>query len=831
MADRYWVGGTETWDATSGTKWSDTSGGGGGSSVPGASDNVFFDANSGAGTVTIGSGRSCINLVCTGFTGTIAGTSAPKISGNLTLASGMGFSNTGTWDFNGVGAGTQTINTAGKTLSGIIVQEVAVDTTLSLGADCTCSGAFSTSGSATLIIDLNGHTLSVSTMDLSALGTTTLKFSAGTLDLTTTSTVSVLTVSLGSLVVNRTGGGTVKISGSTTNVRTFVARGTSWPTLEFSNATARGELNITGGGTFSSITNTSTTPQAIKVVAGTTITVEDANGLPSGVSGNLLTWTSTTAAAHTVAKTGAGNVACSYLNLSYSATSSAGVFSADHSTDGGLASTNSNWAMTAPMLYPYSGSPPSFAVEYKTNSATWVDVASSTLRFNLEQAVFDPLHPVHGLEALVEIANDQGTFNPVALAPLNIGREMRISITETNSRLFSGRIKNINLNPGVGQKVTLLNLESFLSFYDRTSLTTSMQVGANPASLFAHVMSQINSTTGLYSAEAINPNDNISFAWYTDRQVSGALQQIVEYGFYPMREHGDGVLQLYNRATGLVGGGGAVDTITDCFGMAVTWDSGDIFNDIKISGNPRHVDTNPATVAWLQEMVSVPASSSVGFWLTYVDPTEISLATPAVSLTTPVTSSDWVLNTQSDNGGSYLMATASLSTTFFGQTSVVSLFNGSGSTGYLTKFQVRGLSVRQSPTISGRTQNNSSQLAYGVHQRAFSNDFIDKQDFVQQYATYLVGERGEPQPRLSFSLKNDWPTMDKVVPGANLGVVNSNAGVNSTWVIRRVTHDVTLASGFEHVLSVEAEYFNDVPWLVLDHATRGQLSNGNKLAW
>ena len=62
MADRYWVGGTATWDATVGTKWSTTSGGAGGASVPTSADNVFFDANSGAVTVTVSGTRVCLSL-------------------------------------------------------------------------------------------------------------------------------------------------------------------------------------------------------------------------------------------------------------------------------------------------------------------------------------------------------------------------------------------------------------------------------------------------------------------------------------------------------------------------------------------------------------------------------------------------------------------------------------------------------------------------------------------------------------------------------------------------------------------------------------------------
>ena len=70
MADRYWVGGTATWDATAGTKWAATSGGAGGETVPTTADDVYFDANSGAVTVTTSSNVNARNLDFTGFTGT-----------------------------------------------------------------------------------------------------------------------------------------------------------------------------------------------------------------------------------------------------------------------------------------------------------------------------------------------------------------------------------------------------------------------------------------------------------------------------------------------------------------------------------------------------------------------------------------------------------------------------------------------------------------------------------------------------------------------------------------------------------------------------------------
>jgi len=66
MATRYWVGGAGNWSST--TKWSTTSGGTSGASVPIATDDVVFDANSGltAGLIaTVDTAQTCNNLTIT----------------------------------------------------------------------------------------------------------------------------------------------------------------------------------------------------------------------------------------------------------------------------------------------------------------------------------------------------------------------------------------------------------------------------------------------------------------------------------------------------------------------------------------------------------------------------------------------------------------------------------------------------------------------------------------------------------------------------------------------------------------------------------------------
>jgi len=91
MADRYWVGGSGSWNST--TKWSTTSGGASGASVPTSSDNAIFDANSGAShyTVTVTDNATCADLTFT-----------PLAANGVTqFAVGVNFVITGTFSTSG----------------------------------------------------------------------------------------------------------------------------------------------------------------------------------------------------------------------------------------------------------------------------------------------------------------------------------------------------------------------------------------------------------------------------------------------------------------------------------------------------------------------------------------------------------------------------------------------------------------------------------------------------------------------------------------------------------------------------------------------------------
>jgi hypothetical protein len=171
MANRYWVGGTATWDNLALLKWSTTSGGVGGQTVPTSADTVFFDAASGANTVTIGAGTAiCSTLTMTGFTGTLAfGSNSIDLAGVGTITVYTGattFSVTGTplMLVTGNTANTRTIS------AGTPTEANSISFNISAG-----SGTVQASGSYKNLIFSGTYTGTLGTNNRTIYGNLTLK--------------------------------------------------------------------------------------------------------------------------------------------------------------------------------------------------------------------------------------------------------------------------------------------------------------------------------------------------------------------------------------------------------------------------------------------------------------------------------------------------------------------------------------------------------------------------------------------------------------------------------------------------------------------------------
>jgi len=265
MANRYWVGGSGTWDATTTTNWSASSGGASGASAPTSADDVIFNSSSGAApTVTIATTAVCGAVTIT----------APT-SGTLTFA----FGTTGFISYNGnwsspaslfattgggptaggivyVGSGSSTLTTNGYSFpTGFGVNTSAG--TLTLGGALTSTSSLTvTQGTFTT----NNYTLTVNAISSSNSNIRTINLGSSTVTLAGTNAIA-FTGST-NLTLNA---GTSSISCSTTNP-IFNGGGKTFYNVTFTSASVSNS-SITGANTFNNLTITGRTTVGINTLS------------------------------------------------------------------------------------------------------------------------------------------------------------------------------------------------------------------------------------------------------------------------------------------------------------------------------------------------------------------------------------------------------------------------------------------------------------------------------------------------------------------------------------------------------------------------------------
>lgn len=339
MANRFWVGGTNTWNATAGTKWSTTSGGAGGSAVPTNADDVFLDGASGVVTVTIGATSVCKSINFTGFTGTLAGTSAFGLTvGNGTISTTT-FVNTMSMTWLGAlqFSGTGNLTTGGLTLTcAILVNNVGKTITLQDNLVCTNSAT----GSLRMFagtLDANNKNVTLNDMNGGgSVGAKVINMGSGTWTFTGTGFVWLLPDPT-NFTINA-GTSTMKFTGSGSDIF-FDGKGKTY--YNFWNTVQGGICYIDDQNTFNNF----------KTDPGTTVFIEDGIAVTSltalGTLGNTININSDFTGIITATS---GTITVDYCTITNSTATGGATFNATHSIDGG---GNNGWNfIIAPSIVP-----------------------------------------------------------------------------------------------------------------------------------------------------------------------------------------------------------------------------------------------------------------------------------------------------------------------------------------------------------------------------------------------------------------------------------------------------------------------------------------------
>jgi hypothetical protein len=306
MATRYWVLGAGTWDTTTTTNWSATSGGTGGASAPLLTDDVIIDTSSGTGTITCTAGV-CNNLTVTASQAIILGAASSTLGvyGNLSFPSGGSFSastNALTLTFRATSTG-KTITTNGKAIRRVVFNGVGGGWVLQDDLSTALVNSITTLSAGSF--NANNFNVTLAAFDSSNSTTRTLTMGSGTWTLTDVGTPWNLATTT-NLTFNA-GTSTIALSDTSTSSKTFAGGGQTYYNLSITGATGIAAYIFTGANTFNSIADSKTVAYTITLPSSTTTTVTTWSA--SGLVSNLLTLNSSTSGtAATLAATNAFTV-------------------------------------------------------------------------------------------------------------------------------------------------------------------------------------------------------------------------------------------------------------------------------------------------------------------------------------------------------------------------------------------------------------------------------------------------------------------------------------------------------------------------------------------
>ena len=507
MADRYWVGGTGSWDATT-TNWSATNGGAGGASVPTASDDVFFTSlsNATAYVCTLTTAPVCRSVSVVGPAAgnvTIAGAVNWDVYGSFTLAAtGVTFTYTAAiLNFKATTTGF-TVTTNGSSLNGTFVNFQGV------GGGWTLGSAISHSNTLQIL----AGTVSTANFNITTNNIVISGALARTVNLGSSSVTCLSWNVTGSNTTVNAGTSTITV---TSAVGTFFGGGlTYYNVTKANNGFAIGD----GGNTFNALTNATVT------VAGTfvcsfagnqTIGTLTING--SGTANGRASIQTTAALAGTQVTLTVGtfvtNGRVDFRDINF-----AGAASPLTVATGGDCGNNTNITLATPKTVYWNL--PTGGTGYNTTTAAWALTsggAPSNANFPLPQdtAIFEDTGLNSGVSIAMANSPNIGTINtstrtlPMTFSmttfPSNIYGDLTLSsavtITGTTGGfVFSGYNKTQTITSSgatVEAGMTVNNLST------TTTLSGALTLGTTRTFTLTQGTLNLNAqtvTTGLFSS-------------------------------------------------------------------------------------------------------------------------------------------------------------------------------------------------------------------------------------------------------------------------------------------------------------------------------------------
>jgi len=481
---------------------------------------------------------------------------------------------------------------------------------------------------------------------------------------------------------------------------------------------------------------------------------------------------------------------------------------------------------------------PVYTVAIEFVSGSFTNVSSHCLGFTFTRALADVDNNFSAGRATVSFDNETGRFSPQnSSSPyfgmLTTNKRLKMTATYAGSsyNLFQGYINRVGVDPRIGMRQAVLEADDLISVLQRRRIKSALFTDTVISSLVATTLSLSGVvTTDVATIEAVDLTEAATFYWIQDRQPNQALDSIIKFGSYLGYVDGAGQFVFRNRYFGL-GRTATLSLVGDFYSYDYSLTDELVRNNIVAAVEPRVSASTLQVVSQLQEAVTIPSSSGIGFLLNYVDPDIPTESAPATGMVTPVASTDYWFGSTTNSGASDLTNNCSVQVTFFGGSAVCSVWNGTATAAYATKFQLRGYSAQKKPMLSYGTQDTSSQNVYGIKDFTLTSELFSSLPFMRDHADFLLAKYKNVFPELRVGISNQFPDCLSTDLAAVIHIVESLTSVGTDHLVRGVEHTVVLDRGLQHQVIFDVKPYSIGKYFILDDSVYGVLDSDNILGF
>lgn len=332
-------------------------------------------------------------------------------------------------------------------------------------------------------------------------------------------------------------------------------------------------------------------------------------------------------------------------------------------------------------------------------------------RSELLQPIGQGFQSVSTGKAVVTLRNEDGRFDGWnSVSPLypnvNYGKDIKIRVRDLSQSgtviypLFRGTIIDI-VPVGYGNDAKVMIYASDgMDLLRNYVARVAMQENITPDEAIGLILDSIN-WPSKYGRDLDVSFDNIRYWWASgNQQAMSAINDLAIsfLGYFFIDTSGAACFRTRSSL------GDSVVNYPQAY-MLKDVDNPQPYDILRNTTRLRvHPRTQAATGA-IWQLVGTPPSVLTGAdnaLTLFANYTYNNAPVPAINVVSPVATTDFLINSQSDGGGSNLTGSCTVTMTDFGDTAKLVITNNSGSTGYITFLRMRGDAIYE-PNVSDVT--------------------------------------------------------------------------------------------------------------------------------